>query len=387
MVTQIIQLELFILTIMLSAIVFVGAYFKKEKDVVQRIFVNFSIFLIMIILNNSLKTSDSNLYWQLSYFVFAIISFIIIQTPVKPIGLIITNLVISIVFLFIPFEENFAVNMSFVLLIFNAILYLTMIIQFKKNQPKLVNLTIIVAIGVLTSYFLDPIYHISLMTITISIIAWYILDQVILENTKHDKLLKEKLSKLEKEFNYELRKEVNKHTFHLKEVQEKMSHINKIDSLTKAYNKKAIFNIVEEMTLDRRIEKFSIIMFDLDDFKTLNDTLGHVQGDICLKTLAAIAKESIRDSDSLGRYGGDEFLIVLPEASLSTTISIAERFRKKIDTETQPHFTVSSGLASYPEDGKTLKDLLDIADKGLYRSKEKGRNAVSYENTKKEKKY
>jgi len=387
MVTQIIQLELFILTIMLSAIVFVGAYFKKEKDVVQRIFVNFSIFLIMIILNNSLKTSDSNLYWQLSYFVFAIISFIIIQTPVKPIGLIITNLVISIVFLFIPFEENFAVNMSFVLLIFNAILYLTMIIQFKKNQPKLVNLTIIVAIGVLTSYFLDPIYHISLMTITISIIAWYILDQVILENTKHDKLLKEKLSKLEKEFNYELRKEVNKHTFHLKEVQEKMSHINKIDSLTKAYNKKAIFNIVEEMTLDRRIEKFSIIMFDLDDFKTLNDTLGHVQGDICLKTLAAIAKESIRDSDSLGRYGGDEFLIVLPEASLSTTISIAERFRKKIDTETQPHFTVSSGLASYPEDGKTLKDLLDIADKGLYRSKEKGRNAVSYENTKREKKY
>ena len=387
MVTQIIQLELFILTIMLSAIVFVGAYFKKEKDVVQRILVNFSIFLIMIILNNSMKTSESNLYWQLSYFVFAIISFIIIQTPVSPIGLIITNLVISTVFLFIPFEESFAVNMNFFLLIINAILYLTMIIQFKKNQPKLVNLIIVVAVGVLTSYFLDPIYHISLMTIIISIIAWYILDQVILENTKHDKLLKEKLSKLENEFNYELRKEVNKHTFHLKEVQEKMSHINKIDNLTKAFNKKAIFNIVEELTLDRRIEKFSIIMFDLDNFKTLNDTLGHVQGDICLKTLAAIAKESIRDSDSFGRYGGDEFLIVLPEASLSTTISIAERFRKKIDTETQPHFTVSSGLASYPEDGKTLKELLDVADKGLYRSKEKGRNAVSYENSKREKKY
>ncbi|MCH4888680.1 GGDEF domain-containing protein [Acidaminobacter sp. JC074] len=387
MVTQIVQLELFILIIMLSTIVMVGAYFKKEKDVLQRILVNSSIFLFMIILSNSIKTIDSGLYWQLSYFLFAVITFIIIQTPVTSLGLIIVNLVISIIIAFIPVEEIIAINLTFILLIVNTALYLLMISQFRKSQPRLVNLIGILAIGIITSYFLDPIYHMSLMTIVISFIAWYVLDQVITENIKYDEALQDKLKKLENEFNYELRKEVNKHTFHLKEVQEKMSHINKIDNLTKAYNKKAIFNIVEELTLDRRVEKFTIIMFDLDKFKNLNDTLGHVQGDLCLKSLAAIARESIRDSDSLGRYGGDEFLIVLPKASLSTAVSIAERFRKKIDTETQPHFTISCGLASYPEDGKTLKELLDIADKGLYRSKEKGRNAVSYDNPNNDKKY
>ena len=161
----------------------------------------------------------------------------------------------------------------------------------------------------------------------------------------------------------------------------------KIDNLTKSYNKKAIFNIIEELTLDRRVEHFALIMFDLDNFKHLNDTLGHVQGDLCLKTLASIARDCIRDSDSLGRYGGDEFLIVLPKSSLSTAITIAERFRDNIDKKTQPHFTVSIGLATYPEDGKTLKSLLDVADKGLYLSKEKGRNKVSYNNPILDKKY
>lgn len=226
-----------------------------------------------------------------------------------------------------------------------------------------------------------------LFAILFALIAWFTITDSLAKEAADFHALENKLNVLENEFNDELRKAVNRHTFHLKEVQEKMSQINKIDNLTKAYNKKAIFNIMEELIQDRKINGYSIIMFDLDNFKTLNDELGHVQGDMCLKTLSKIAHDSIRGTDYLGRYGGDEFLMVLPKAKLNTAITIAERFRKNIDSQTKPHFTVSVGLASFPDDGKTIKELLAVADKGLYLSKEKGRNAVSYHNPQLNKKF
>ncbi len=119
-------------------------------------------------------------------------------------------------------------------------------------------------------------------------------------------------------------------------------------------------------------------MFDIDSFKSINDNLGHIAGDKCLKHMAFLARQSIRDDDQLGRYGGDEFIIVLPTANLKTAAIVAERFRKNVEQTDDPHFTVSVGISAYPENGSTVKELIAQADAGLYLSKQNGKNRCSY---------
>ncbi|MCX7710942.1 MAG: GGDEF domain-containing protein [Clostridia bacterium] len=174
--------------------------------------------------------------------------------------------------------------------------------------------------------------------------------------------------------------EVKKRIFEIERSNEKLVSIAKTDALTKAYNKAAILEVINHLIDTKPTKEFTILMFDIDHFKTINDTLGHIEGDKCIKKTALLAQNSIRDIDSLGRYGGDEFIIVLPEASLSHAKLVAERFRKRVAETENPHFTVSIGLANYPNDARTVKDLISIADEGLYQSKKKGRNAVSHKN-------
>lgn len=151
------------------------------------------------------------------------------------------------------------------------------------------------------------------------------------------------------------------------------------DTLTNALNKRALIAKIKRMASESSREKpFSMLMFDIDHFKGINDKLGHAVGDQCITQLAKIARESIRDVDILGRYGGDEFIILLPNAHIDQAQNIAERFRRKVDTETKPHFSISIGIACAPMDGNTYEEMIAAADEGLYASKEKGRNAVSY---------
>lgn len=185
---------------------------------------------------------------------------------------------------------------------------------------------------------------------------------------------KKKLKNLEKSINLE----VKKRTFEIERANQNLLMISKTDSLTKALTRVAILNIIERMTEARERIPFSILLFDVDNFKNINDTQGHVTGDMVLKRVANIAKTSIRDIDSLGRYGGDEFLIVLPHTSLNEAMFVAERFRKKIEEADMKKVTVSIGVAAFPEDAEGVKTLLSIADEGLYMSKKKGRNAVSH---------
>lgn len=182
-----------------------------------------------------------------------------------------------------------------------------------------------------------------------------------------------KMASLEKS----IKLEVKKRTFEIELSNQTLLNMVKTDGLTKAYNKATIMNIMEKMMLKRNME-FSIFIFDIDDFKRINDTLGHVAGDMALKKLATIAKKAIRDVDSLGRYGGDEFIVVLPNTNISDAIMVAERFRKLVEASDAPRFSVSIGVAAYPHDADTVKGLIAAADEGLYRSKRKGKNAVSH---------
>ncbi|RQW87248.1 MAG: diguanylate cyclase [Geobacter sp.] len=121
-------------------------------------------------------------------------------------------------------------------------------------------------------------------------------------------------------------------------------------------------------------EYLSVIMLDIDHFKRYNDRQGHVQGDRLLVDLAGILLKELRSSDFVFRYGGEEFLIVLPRTDLKSSSDVAERLRKVLETETT--VTVSLGVSTY-QDGSNIEKLIHNADTALYRAKGEGRNRVA----------
>lgn len=189
-----------------------------------------------------------------------------------------------------------------------------------------------------------------------------------------------KYKKLDEEFEDELRRELKIRTWSIERHNMALRESNKLDKMTQAYNKNASLSIVNSLINDEHSSEFSLLMFDIDKFKSVNDTYGHVVGDKCIKFLAKTAISTIRDHDYLGRFGGDEFMIILPGLGTREAFLVAERLRKEVSANSDPHFTVSIGIASYPEDGNTLKGLLESSDQALYISKESGRNQVSHVN-------
>jgi diguanylate cyclase (GGDEF)-like protein len=130
---------------------------------------------------------------------------------------------------------------------------------------------------------------------------------------------------------------------------------------------------------ERYKKKLSLIMGDLDHFKNINDSFGHTNGDKVLKAVGSFLQKSIRDVDSIGRYGGEEFIMFLPETGKRAAYVLADRLRKgvaAIKVNALPAVTISLGVATFPEDAKNLEGLLQRADAALYSAKENGRDQV-----------
>ena len=143
--------------------------------------------------------------------------------------------------------------------------------------------------------------------------------------------------------------------------------------------------IAEEMERSRRQRlPFSLIIMDIDNFKNLNDTFGHLFGDEILKTTTSVIRRCVRIIDITARYGGEEFAIILPTTDKNDAGIIAERIRAEIesevcfvkDTGTTLNVTVSLGIATYPEDAAAAEELINNADRALYRAKSLGKNKV-----------
>lgn len=133
----------------------------------------------------------------------------------------------------------------------------------------------------------------------------------------------------------------------------------------------------------RHGEALSLLMLDIDHFKEINDTYGHKVGDIVLQRLSAVMRETLRTIDVIGRLGGEEFAILLPETDLQRAAEIAERLREIIsraevvlDGGMPLHFTASIGVTALQEKDTNLDILLNQADMALYQAKEGGRNKV-----------
>lgn len=127
----------------------------------------------------------------------------------------------------------------------------------------------------------------------------------------------------------------------------------------------------------------SLIMFDIDHFKRVNDTYGHPGGDKVIQCVADIVREHIRDSDLCGRYGGEEFAILLPDTHKAGALILAERLRQAIEDVNVVHegqvirFTISLGVADLEQSAQDHKELIEWADQALYASKKGGRNRVT----------
>jgi len=170
----------------------------------------------------------------------------------------------------------------------------------------------------------------------------------------------------------------------IRDLLQKTQEMSVTDGLTNLYNQTHFFLLFRlQLKKSRRYHTaFSIIMFDVDHFKNYNDNNGHLKGSQVLKQVADIMRSCFRASDVLAKYGGDEFVVILPGSDKVGAFLAADRLREVVEEEPfegrekQPlgKITLSLGISSYPEHGSTREELLDRADKALYAAKETGRN-------------
>ena len=170
----------------------------------------------------------------------------------------------------------------------------------------------------------------------------------------------------------------------LRIANEKLMNMASHDSLTGLLNHSGVFKDLQKyFEISKRFKKeFSIIMFDIDDFKKINDIKGHPVGNEALKFVAKVINKSVRDLDIKGRYGGDEFIISPIEASSEESLNIAQKIQHNLQEMPLPaksafeRFTISVGISSM-KNGRTFNELVKLADKALLQSKLLGKNRIT----------
>ena len=156
------------------------------------------------------------------------------------------------------------------------------------------------------------------------------------------------------------------------------------DDLTKLYNYRYLMQYLEAEVKRclRYKKKVSLLFIDVDGFKRINDTFGHLVGSQALAEMGQVLRRILRETDVVGRYGGDEFVMVLPETPLNGAMVIAERIRKKMEDyefvaqDLSIHLTVSLGVANCPKHTLTAEGLIKKADAAMYRAKELSKNSI-----------
>lgn len=164
-----------------------------------------------------------------------------------------------------------------------------------------------------------------------------------------------------------------------------LEHQAQTDPLTQVANRGRFIEIAnEELARCRRYgHPLSLWMIDVDHFKVVNDTYGHHAGDVALQSLMVTSRQALRDWDIMGRMGGEEFAVLLPETDSKQAQDVADRLRLAVAATDIPiengatvRLTVSTGIATANDDDVTVETLLDRADKALYEAKRSGRNKV-----------
>src|SRR5262249_31623832 len=167
---------------------------------------------------------------------------------------------------------------------------------------------------------------------------------------------------------------------------EEIYRLTTVDGLTQVYNKRYFLETLErELSRSHRYRReLSLIIFDIDEFKRINDSYGHLAGDYVLKQLASIVKQNIRREDLLARFGGEEFTIVLPEVGSAGALQFAEKIRGLVETtpfrfeETPIEVRISVGVATAAPDESDANEFIKRADMYLYEANKSGRDRRSW---------
>ncbi|MDD5194666.1 MAG: diguanylate cyclase [Candidatus Omnitrophica bacterium] len=177
-----------------------------------------------------------------------------------------------------------------------------------------------------------------------------------------------------------------------KGLEEKLKTLASHDELTGCVNFRSIMELLENeiVRTKRNQKKFSIIMIDIDHFKRINDEYGHLVGNDALVAFTTVVKNSVRSIDIVGRYGGEEFIIIFPDSDVQYALVVLERIRNNLEQTkiTSPHLEkeltlqFSAGIAAFPHNAKDLKELLWVVDSALLRAKREGQNRVVLERRK-----
>lgn len=169
-----------------------------------------------------------------------------------------------------------------------------------------------------------------------------------------------------------------------KRIEKELKHQATHDPLTGLYNRNALERrIADDLARATRYRhSLSIFMVDIDHFKAINDRYGHASGDRVLRSIAIELERSLRKTDYVARFGGEEFLVVLPETPLVMAVELGERLLRRVSShrvrleEDSVNLTISIGVASFPEIAREWHDLLDAADRAMYQAKHDGRNCL-----------
>ncbi|GFZ31512.1 hypothetical protein CSC2_20380 [Clostridium zeae] len=240
--------------------------------------------------------------------------------------------------------------------------------KYFNNTQKLIILILsvisLVSLGIIFKYIItnNSLLGKSTFTIFIIIIA---IDIFVLYKCIHNKLqqVNMKLAKLEEE-NIKLKEEVL------------------VDKLTGAFNRRKLQDIIEvELERCRRYNiPLSMIIFDIDDFKKINDKYGHSRGDVILKNITKVITSKLRKTDFFIRWGGEEFVILAPETNIKGALILGEKVRKLVSENIYVELervTVSVGVSEYKKE-LIYKEFFDKADKALYIAKNSGKNNVKF---------
>lgn len=339
----------FILKSFLFSLIFIFYNTLGSNFISVRLFYYYEIFLIaLFIVNYHVK---AKLFTSLIFSSISILS-------IKLIPIYITNL-----------------NLLVILTVFLGLLLLII----RKSEKYILNFVLIYFLSTYLLQFYAITNEAFLAIMFLKTIITGVFFRYIIEKYKNKiKEDKKKLIEFNDNFEQKVKIEAKKRTISLEMLNEKALEKAKTDKLTSTLNKDGIIGKITEFIHDKRIKSFSILFFDIDDFKGINDKFGHHVGDKTLKTLAIKVNSLKRNEDFFGRYGGDEFIILLKDTTTAQALMIADRYRINISRDTSPRFTVSMGVATYPNDGRSVDDLLKTADLGLYATKDEGKDGVAY---------
>lgn len=163
----------------------------------------------------------------------------------------------------------------------------------------------------------------------------------------------------------------------LEQILERERTLARTDDLTGALNRRQFFELaIHEYAVTKRYgQSLAVVLFDIDHFKRINDTAGHIAGDDVLRQVADLVRRHLRDADLFARYGGEEFILLLPSTTAAQAVAVAERIRQELHSTAL--VTISSGVAELAPNDDSIDPVIQRADNALYEAKQQGRNRTN----------